>query len=444
MKTVSLWLVLLQAGAAQPSPVSPLTLVEALATALRTSPRLEAARGGTASARAEVRAAGAEGRPKLELGVSGQLQGPEVSLAAPGIGGGDFRSDRSLEPQATLTIPLYTGGRVEASKRAAKRGEKAALLREQAEAQRLVLDVTTAYLEALEARERLELARLLRSLNQDRLRIAQVRQKAGAAIPLEVSQAESDLAISVQQEIEVEARTGQAGAQLNSLLGRPVREPLVLERVTPASPLTAAAPGEAPRALSPEDLLALGMERPDLKALREDVRRAEAQVDVARAQRRPLVNFSANYLRRLPETLLGGFAWSLGASLVQTLFDGGRSRAKVEAARADLRRTQAGLTQEEREAQRQVEQTRLGLEAAERRVGAEERRLAAAREAVTVAETRARAGEAPRSEVTEARTTLTRAEVALLTARFDAARARVQLAYVTGAAEPEKVVAPQR
>lgn len=422
------------------TPDRPLRLGEALATALENSPRLEAARAGTAGARAQVRSAQAEGRPNLELDVNGRLQGPAVSLSLPDGRGGEFTPREVFEPSVSLTAPLFTGGRVSASKRAAKRGEQAALFREQAEAQRLVLDVTTAYLDTLEARELSDLTRTLRSLHQERLRVAKVRQKAGAAIPLEISQAEADLAVSVQREIEAEARTGQSGARLNALMGRPVRSPLHLEAISAIGMNPAKSDSGAPmRSLTPEELLALGMERPELKALREEVKRAEAQVDLVRAQRRPLVNFRSQYLRRLPETLLGGFAWSLGASLVQSLWDGGRSRARVEAARAALGRSQAGLTEEERQAQQEVEQTRLALEAAERRVEAEMRRITAALEALTVAEARERAGAAPRSEVTEVMTTLKRAETDLLTARFDAARARVDLAFVTGTVRPEQL-----
>lgn len=411
---------------------------------------MEIARSGTTAARALIRSARAEGMPNVGADVSGRFQGPSVSLSRPGnlpggVGSfpdGPLQPNRALEPQVTATVPLYTGGRVSAGKRAARRAEQAALLREQAEAQALVLDVTSAYLDTLEAREQADLAAALRALNQERLQIARVKQRAGATIPLEVSQTEADLATSVQREIEAEARVGQAGARLNSLIGRPVRAALVLEAI----PAVASPVADGTRPLSPEELMALGMERPDLKALREEVRRAEAQVDLARAQRRPLVNFRANFLKRIPETLLGGFAWSLGASLVQTLFDGGRSRAQVEAARAELGRSRATTDESARQVQQQVEQARLALEAAEQRLTAEEQRLATAREALSVAEVRKRAGAVPQLEVTEARTTLTRAETDLLTARFEAARARVQLAYVTGTAYPERIVgsAPPR
>jgi outer membrane protein TolC len=442
MNALTLGLLLTAAPTPPAAPAKPLTLPEALSLALTTNPRLEVARAGTNAAKAQYRQARAQGMPNVELDVNGRFQGPEVSLAPPklppgvklGFPSGSFQPDRALEPGLNITAPIYTGGRVSSAKRAARSAVGAALLREQAEAQSLVLDVTSAYLDTLEAREQADLAAALRTLNTERLSVARVKQRAGTAIPLEVSQAEADLAASVQLEIEASARVGQTGAALNALIGRGVREPLVLEPVvTPA----AAAAGKP---LTPEELEKLGLDRPELRAVREDIKRARAQVDQARAQRRPLVQFKTNLLGRLPETILGNFAWSLGASLVQSIFDGGKTRAQVEAARAELARTQATAGQDAREVAREVEQTRLALDAAEKREAAETARVAAAKEAVGVAVTRLRAGTVPPVEVTEARTTLTRAETDLLNARFEAARARVRLAYVTGMAFPEQVV----
>jgi outer membrane protein TolC len=182
------------------------------------------------------------------------------------------------------------------------------------------------------------------------------------------------------------------------------------------------------------------MQRPDLRALRAELERAKAGVDSARAARRPLVGLSGNLVERAPETLLGGFAWSLGSSLVQSLFDGGRSRARVEQARADRVRAGAALAEAERQADAQVEQARAALEAAEQRLVAEDQRVVAATDALSVAQKRVSVGTAAALEVTEAETVLARARTDALTSRFDVRRAQVQYAYVAGVAYPETVM----
>lgn len=489
MTTAILALAPLAAGAAEPpSEPAPMTLTQAIAQALATSPRMAAARAGLSSAQAQRLSARAEGLPTAGLSVSGRGQRPVTTItqfsrvtpsAQPpgsdpmppgGIGlppGSDqmppagpmgiplpdgsvlVPKDRPLnpsyafEPGLSISQPIATGGRVSAQRRAAKHGEQAAIIRAESEAQRLVLDVTEAYLGVLEARRQAQLAGALRELNEERLRVTQVRQSAGTAIPLETSQVEADLAQSVQTEIDAQARVSQSGATLNSLIGRPAAAPLALVDL-PETPVTQASYSlPAPRTPppTPERLRELGLERPDLRALREDVQRADAQVDVARAARRPQITFNSNYLLRVPATIMGSFAWTLGGVLSQSLFDGGRTRAGIDAARAERARSAAVLANAERQADAEVESARVGVDAAERRLAAEEKRVAAAVTAVENARLRRRAGTAAPIEVTETETTLARAQTDAITARFEAARARVRLAFAVGQAYPDAVPA---
>ena len=180
--------------------------------------------------------------------------------------------------------------------------------------------------------------------------------------------------------------------------------------------------------------------RPDLRALRADVAQADSGIDSAKAGRKPRLGLNGSLVERLPETLLGGFAWSLGASLFQSIFDGGRTKARVEQARADRQRAGAVLAEAERQADAQIEQAQAGLEAAEKRQSAEEQRVIAASDSLSIAQRRFDVGTAPQLEVTEAATTLTRAKTDALTAGFDAQRARVRLAYAVGTAYPETVM----
>jgi outer membrane protein TolC len=424
-------------AAAQASPAAqdgPLTLRDALAQALATSPRLEEARGAVARARGQKRGARAEGRPNVDLSASHRYQGPVESFRLPGGGSQSLSPSRQSEFAADVTIPIDANGQIRAGKRGAGHAVRAAQARLEAEAQRLVLDVTEAYLNLQQTHEELALVSELRKLNQERLRVARLRLAAGVGVPLEVSQPEADLAQAVQHEIEAQARVRQVGATLNSLIGRPANAEVEMAEVGKQSGSEDASSSPLPTA---KDALA---NRPDLRALRSDVAQAQAGIDSARAARRPRLGLSGSLVESIPETLLGGFAWSLGASLIQSLFDGGRSRARVEQARADRMRAGAVLAEAERLADAQIEQSQAGLEAAEKRQAAEEQRVAAASDALTAARKRFEVGAAPQLQVTEAETTLTRAKTDALIAGFDAQRARVRLAYAVGTAYPETVL----
>ncbi|MFN3650977.1 MAG: TolC family protein [Armatimonadota bacterium] len=415
-------------------PSVPLTLPDAIASALLVSPRLEAARAGTAGGKAQKRAARAEGMPQVGVGATGTAQGPAVTFP----GGGSLTPGRTAQGTVDLSVPIYTGGRVKAGKKAASAAERAALAREDAEAQGLVLEVTQAYLAVMEAKDQTGFLAAQRELDRERLRIGRVRLEAGIAAPLEVSRAEADLAETVQQEIEAQAQLLQAGATLNTLMGRPAETPLALAAV-PETGASSALAAQAEDDLTPAEAREQSKGRPDLRALREDVQNAEAGVDQARAARRPFVSLGGNLLRRLPETLMGGFAWSLATSLVQTLFDGGRSRAQVEAARAERDRRGGELKEAERRAEEQVEQTRVAVEAAEKRLSAEETRVTAAEEALYVAQRRVAAGVAPELEVTEAEAVLTRARTDRSRAHYTLARRRAELSFAVGRAYPQTV-----
>jgi outer membrane protein TolC len=405
-------------GQSTPDAVS-LTLPQALARALASSPRLERARGGVALARGQKRGARAEGMPSVDLKTSGVVQGPEKRAVRP---------THQFEAKAEATVPLDTNGRIKAGKRSAIYAVRAAEARLEAEAQQLVLDVTEAYLDTLQAGQETVLVTELRKLDEERWRLARVRLAAGVAAPLEVSQTEADRAQAVQREIESQARLRQVKATLNSLLGRPAAAELQVADLSPV------------RAGSAEGILPTGMERPDLRALQAEVDRAKAEVDAARASRRPLAGLTGNLTEQTPSTIFGGFAWSLGVSLVQSLFDGGRSRARVEQARAEQTQAGASLAEAKRQVDAQVEQSRAALEAAERRLQAADERVTAAGDALRMARRRVEVGTAPALEATEAETVLTRAKTDALTARYDLRRAQVRLAYAVGVAYPDTVV----
>jgi len=85
----------------------------------------------------------------------------------------------------------------------------------------------------------------------------------------------------------------------------------------------------------PSELL---LRRPDVAEAEANLFAAHANVDAARAAFFPVVNLTAgrNYASSFADTLFSpsSIAWSIGASLVQTIFDGGRLKAQDDLALA--------------------------------------------------------------------------------------------------------------
>ena len=89
------------------------------------------------------------------------------------------------------------------------------------------------------------------------------------------------------------------------------------------------------------------LNRPTLAAQREQINVAEANVDVARAARKPSIGASLTGALRNPASFLGRFTLGLGASIAQSLFDSGRSGYQIRQAREIVTPVAAKLAESE-------------------------------------------------------------------------------------------------
>ncbi len=237
----------------------------------------------------------------------------------------------SVSLGASYEVDLW--GRVAAGVRGAEANRD--ITRYDLETVRLSLTsgVANAYFQVLSLRVRLVVARENLAIAERVLRIAEARYQNGAASALDVSRQRSTVLSQRAALLPLEVQERQTVTALALLLGRP---PQGLQ--VQASDLNALqVPGVG--AGLPSDLLT---RRPDLASAEAQLRGAAADIDATRAALLPSISLSASAgaassaLLSLsnPVTTLG-----LSASLVQTLFDGGRLRNQValsESARRQL------------------------------------------------------------------------------------------------------------
>jgi outer membrane protein len=224
--------------------------------------------------------------------------------------------------------------------------------------------------------------------------------------------------------------------QLAVWLARPGTEPL--QAVDPGVLQTEPAPAPAMNTA-----LAQARERrPLLAALQGQVRSAELQRAIARADYIPTLSARGEYSRAGPSSeavfteprLQNSF--TAGVQLTWDLFNGFATDAQSKRAEANIRRAQVVLEQSVREIEGQVRSAHRSLEAQ-----LEAARLAAAnREAAVqglrLSEERFRAGAGSTLEVRDAQLSLTRAELGLLENRIDVEIARFTLLRAMGALSP--------
>ncbi len=186
-------------------------LADLLAEAERQRPDLLALRATAARARAEAEAARAARWPSLALNASA---GRTFFLE-------DDRAPSSTNSVGlTLSVPLFDGGRLADTARAARRSAEAADAQADAQRETIALDVANAYQDARYAQTaRAGVVSQFASADESS-RAAEARYKAGVGSLLEWLTAQADRARARQAQSQAESDWLAALSRLNHALGR--------------------------------------------------------------------------------------------------------------------------------------------------------------------------------------------------------------------------------
>jgi NodT family efflux transporter outer membrane factor (OMF) lipoprotein len=395
-------------------------------------------------ARARETLAGARNLPTLDAQASATRQrisenaiptppgaGPPGSGGAFGLPGSEFNTFR-LGLDASWEIDLFGGTRRGIEAAGARTGVAVWTRRDlQATA---AAEVANAYFTLRTLQERIANAEsdLARQQREEQLR--RVRFKGGLTSGIEVEQQRSDTSTAAA---ELPTLRGQTEAQIHAigLLTGTTPEALIAE----LSPPKAVPPAPAIPAGLPSDLL---RRRPDIRAAERDVAAATADIGVATADLYPKISLTA--APALVSTALaslldwGSRSYSLGASLLWPLFDGGKARANI--AVANTRQEQALI------AYRKTVLTALkDVEDALSRTQADRNRLAdlarshdAAKRAEALSRTRYRGGLVTYSEVLANQGKRLSVEKQMIETRGALARDSVALFKALGGGWPEQ------
>ena len=438
--------------AAAEAPV--LTVQEAIALALQNNPLRAHARASLAAARARIGTVKSQGGP--QIGVSGDLNYSRNIGTTDFAGGGGTGSDVEFTTDGfnqagnlNAQVPIYTGGRVKAGTRQAEALARAqAALTVQVE-QDIVYNAAVGYLAVLRAEQLLDVAASDLAVSQERLRVARVRYDAGAAARLDVLRAENTVADARLRRINAANSVAVTRANLNVQMGRATETPVRLVSLDTIEPPagTNQPEGTANVSLPVTDLPPSGLRavaeknRPALIAAQEQVTAALANVDVAKAQRKPSLSASLSGILRNPVTFLGRFALTAGLSVAQTLFDSGRAKSQIAEAQALSDQAKRSQDVQRQQVAFQLEQQMLNVDAAQRKLEATDTAIVTARAALRAAQIGYEAGVRTSVEVSDAQTALLSAQTDAINARFDLANARAQLASSAGMLTKEWQVA---
>jgi TolC family type I secretion outer membrane protein len=177
--------------------------------------------------------------------------------------------------------------------------------------------------------------------------------------------------------------------------------------------------------------------RPELKALRQDVKLQEVNVVNAKAGYKPtLAAFAGyNWLNNSGSTDLSDdlSGWVVGGQLTWNLFDGALTIGKVKQARALYSKSKTELQDRSRQVELNVRTAYSDFIEAREVLDSQSKVQEQAEEALREATARFDAGTGTQLDVLDAETSLTQARTTLVTAQHDYAAARARLERAIGA-----------
>lgn len=401
------------------TPADAQSLDAAVAAAIAHSPALAAARAGERAAEGQVSQARAERMPSASLqgdiGVGRLNPQGFFGLTA------DDVSPRSA--QATIMLPLFTGGRVGAALSQAKAGREASRLGVTVALLQLRVDVVSAYSDALKANEQLNSYGKLADALDEQVRHARLRFKVGDGTSVEVAQAEARAA-EAQAGLAM-ARGAKAGAltRLRALTGQDI---VPVDDMPPLPVLPISADQATSEALA---------SNPQLKQAGEMVTAAKAAVSAARAEGMPTVGAYAE-AATVRDKFFPGYkadSASVGLRAQWTFFNGGRTNAKIHTAEARLDEALANEALARDAVEQQAVQGFTGLATARAMLDATQARVRAAEEALRGTRLEVQTGAKPQLAVLDAEREALAARTARIEAQGQVLTAAYTLRAITGA-----------
>ncbi|BDG01146.1 TolC family protein [Anaeromyxobacter oryzae] len=414
------------ARAAEAPPPRVLTLDEAVQTAVAHQPQL-------AQARASATAAGAradQARADLLPQVNGQAQIFRRTTNGTTLGGastGSFDTQNQFSFTASANQLVWDFGQTTGRWTAARRSADAE--RESARESELttVLDVRTAFFQARAARDLAQVARA--TLQNQQAHLAQIDAfvKIGTRPPIDLATARTSVANAQVQLVQAENNYATGRARLNQAMG--VEGPLDYEV---ASDTLLPVDGEDATAdvLLDEAL----RDRPDLAAALRRLEAADSSLGSARGGYFPAlsVGASATDVGTDAPDLRRTWNVAFGATLTVPIFEGGRTRAQVAEAAANVTVATSQRDTLRQQIRVDLENARLTVRAAKTSLDASRDALDNAREQLRLAEGRYRTGAGSALELSDAQLAATNAEAQQVNAEYQLASARAQLLAALG------------
>ena len=357
------------------------------------------------------------------LSVARRQSNPKITWEGSGqkVGGKTYRENnynRSFSNTASISMPVYTGGQLEAQRDSARYQLNSADLELEQSLQTVRATATNYYFYVLQCRNQIEVEEEAVSVLQEHLDNVNAQFRVGTVAKSDVLASQVQLAESQQALVNAQNAFDNAVADLCNYIGLPADTIL-----RPRDQLT-----YTKYNLNLEDCTKYALDNsPDCAIADYAVKEAEASKRSAKSGYRPTVNAAVTKnitgKREAHNDITD--SWTAGLSASWNIFDGGVTSSQVHQADAALIRAQENAAAARESVQVSVQKAFLDLYSAEKNIGVTKIAVDRAEEDYKIAQVRYAAGVDTNLAVMDAQEKLTDARSNYYTAlyRYNVAKA---------------------
>lgn len=324
----------------------------------------------------------------------------------------------------TLSLPIYSGGKLESQIDEAKLNLKIADLNVDATKQQLRQTVTTNYFSVLQCQNNLQVSQQTVDNYEKHLKNVQLQFEVGTVAKSDVLA--SQVSLSNAQDGLIKARNNYqlAVANLNNTVGLPLDTSIKLKEDLKYEAYS--------RTLGECEKYAL-VNRPEMAQYKAKVDIARADMNIAKSGYRPTVSFIATedwYDSNFPGS--DNNNWLVGLTTTFNVFDSGLTKAKIDQAKNSLSSAMEQASQKRDAILLEVRQYYLSMQEAEARIETSKAAVEQAEENLRIAEVRYNAGVGTNLEILDAVLSLNTVETNNIQALYDYNTNKAQLERAIG------------
>ncbi len=416
----------------------PLSRSEAINVALRQNPGILRAQKDVAAAQGVVIQTRAIAIPKIQVtGDYTAVQPSSVDKPPAGVPRFSFGTDQSWITKLRLVQSIYEGGRMVSAFRVARLTKAQSVLNYQTTVANTVLDVQVAYDDVLLAEQQITVQDASVELLGRELADTTRRYEAGTVPRFNVLRAEVELANARPKLIRARNSFRIAKNNLANLLGFNVARETVEDIPLQLTDKLVAEPYE----IKLPQAIGLALERrTELGALRKAQALRKEDVVNARAGYKPSLQAFAGYSAHSslfdPDISHELHGWLTGVDLSWDIFDGLRTRGKVQETTALYERAGVELDDRSRTIELEVRTAFSNFIESQELLESQKKVVEEAEEALRLARVRNEAGTGTQLDVLGAQTALTEARTTQIQALHDYSATRARLERAVGAILP--------